>query len=167
MTASLVLATSLVFLSQGPSPVSAIEITAGAPFSTGLWVAISPPRRTQPGTSPSAGSAEARDLIAKRKFKKNVRYRTSLQKEAAEAQALAKAQADAKSEYKEALPYMVQAQGQLLNRQSQLEANQIQAQRNAILNQFLNGGGYQGIIVGPLPAPPRIVNTPGQPLTNP
>jgi hypothetical protein len=53
----------------------------------------------------------------------------------------------------------------VLDRQSQLEANQIAAQRNQILDQYLNGGA-QGMIYGPLLQPARIVNLLGQPNAN-
>jgi hypothetical protein len=111
---------------------------------------------------PKEGSAKegsAKDLIARRRAKKAARYKATLAREAEDTKARAVAEAAAKREYREALPYMLEARGQDLRRQSELE-------RNQVWNRYLNQGGAQGVIVGPAPQPVRITNEPGQPVVD-
>lgn len=114
--------------------------------------------RPKEGTAKGGSSKEAaaRDLIARRRAKKSARYKATLARESEDTKAQAVADAAAKKEYREALPYMLEARGQDLRRQSELE-------RNQVWNRFLNQGGAQGVIVGPAPQPVRIINEPGQP----
>jgi hypothetical protein len=116
-----------------------------------------------PALQASNESDRAR-LIAKRRAKQSARVKAGMAREAAEAKAEAKALAETKKEYKEMLPYILENQRQMLNRQSALEANAIAAQRNNILDRALNGGG---VVLGTPPPPPRVMNYPGQPLANP
>lgn len=98
---------------------------------------------------------KAKALIEKRRQKKAARYKATLAREAAEARANAEAKAQARQDYKEALPYLMQPQGQMLRRQSQIEADRIQEQRNQILMYFLWQNGYQNSITpasSPVPA---------------
>jgi hypothetical protein len=94
----------------------------------------------------AAAASERERLIVKRNAKKSARVRAGIKREADEARAQAAQQAKAAKEYKENLPYMLENQRQMLNRQSQLEANRIAAERNKILNRAMNGGGLQGVI---------------------
>jgi hypothetical protein len=120
--------------------------------------ALAPEPTPKPAARP-APAAPARPYVSladKRRMKKDAAYRARLRREAAEAQAQARAMAEAKREFERQLPYLVQMRGQTLDRISA-------AERNAIWNQYLNGGGAQGVTRGAAPAPPRIVNLPGQP----
>jgi hypothetical protein len=101
----------------------------------------------------TGGPIATNSLIAKRRAKKNAAYAARLRQEAAEARAQAKAMAEARKEFERQLPYLVQMRGQDLRRLSD-------AERNAMWNRYLNGGGAQGVIRGPQPQPPRIINDP-------
>jgi hypothetical protein len=88
--------------------------------------------------------ASAKELIAKRRAKKSARYLATQEREAEDARAQAAEVASARKAARDALPYLLEARGQDLRRQSELE-------RNQMWNRFLNQGGAQGVIVGPPP----------------
>ncbi len=105
----------------------------------------------------AANRDAAKALIARRRAKRAAQYKATAAREAEDAKARALAAEAAKKEYREALPYMLEARGQELRRQTEME-------RNQVWNRYLNQGGAQGVIVGPAPQPVRIINEPGQPV---
>ncbi len=107
----------------------------------------------------AASREAAKNLIARRRAKRAAQYKATAAREAEATKARALAEEAAKREYREALPYMLEARGQDLRRQSELE-------RSQVWNRYLNQGGAQGVIVGPAPQPVRVINQPGQPVVD-
>ncbi len=97
-------------------------------------------------TTDSKAASERQALAAKRRAKKIAANRARVAREATETKVQAQAEKEAKAEYEKMLPYMLENQRQMLDRQSQAEANALAAERNRILNRALNGGGLQGVI---------------------
>ena len=164
MVGSLILATALAI--QSPAPQKpAVSPTTASPRVAGATAKAKPatPERAATDAPKASVESDRSRLITKRQSKRSARVRAVMAREAAEAEVQAKALAEAKKEAKEMLPYQLEDQRQMFNRESRLEANMIQAQRNDILDRFLNGGG---VVVGQPAPPPRIVNMPGMPLAN-
>jgi hypothetical protein len=137
-------------------------LMAGALIGPVTGAAAQSPR---PAAAPAAQAASESDrirLLNKRRARKGAAYAATLRREAAEARAAALAQAQAEREYKAMLPYLLENQRQMLDRQSALEANMVQAERNAVLLR-----GMTGVTYGTPSPPPRVVNLPGAPLANP
>ena len=132
-----------------PKPVAASALVA----------APTRPAKASPAKDDDRADANRR-MVAKRRAKKSARYAATLDREYREAVAAEKAAEQAKKEYKEMLPYMLENQRQMLQRQSDRE-------RNAALNRLAGAAerstGYA--TTGP-PPPPRVVNLPGQPLAD-
>ena len=81
-----------------------------------------PPARAKAGPTVPPRT-EANKLIEKRKAKKSAAYARRLDGEAKQAVAEQKALEAARKEYKEMLPYMLEQQRQMLERQSAAERN--------------------------------------------
>jgi hypothetical protein len=122
---------------DGESPamyLAELRIEAGALAGRRLW---GPARLLRPAGDPDPAEemrAEAasrprpappgaKDLIAKRKAKKTAAYARTLDREAKEAIAAARAARDYEKMYKEMLPYMLEDQRQQLERMSAAERN--------------------------------------------
>ena len=100
----------------------AMALTGQAPSGSGP---VATKAKAAAKASPGRDEGAAKKLIAKRRGKKSAAYAARLDREEREAQEEAAALAAAKKEYKEMLPAMLENQRQMLQRQTDLERNQV------------------------------------------
>ena len=105
------------------SMMLAMALTGQQPAPAGQ-VATKAKAAAKAKASPGRDEGAAK-LIAKRRGKKSAAYAARLDREAREAQEEAAALAEAKKEYKEMLPAMLENQRQMLQRQTDMERNQV------------------------------------------